>query len=128
MLIISFAWTTEAFTTGNKSCTRRSWNDRYAAMFKAGKQVQAWDKSPRNGGHQVGIISLTRDAYPERTSSMTEADYEAEGLAWLTEQGHLIQGRSPRQFFDDWKAADELVYVVRFQLLSLTRPKPVLGE
>ena len=119
MLIISFAWTTAALTSGNKTCTRRNWSDDYARMFRAGTKCQGWDRSPRIGGRQVAVISLTRDAYAQSTGSMTEADYEAEGLAWMEQTGKLIRGKTPRQFFEDWKAADELVYVVRFQLMQL---------
>jgi len=122
VLIVSFAWTTAALLAGAKSCTRRSWNDDYARRFKAGAVVQGWDRLPRVGGQQVAIIRLTTDPYLQRTSQMTEMDYRAEGLEWMEQNGILIRGKYPRQFFDQWKAADELVYVVRFQLMKRLVP------
>ena len=127
MLVISFAWTTAALLATEdgadvKTCTRRSWNDRYARMFRAGVQVQGWDRGPRFGGRQVVVISLIRDAYLERTSLMPDKDYRAEGLEWMEKQGILIRGKHPRQFWEDWKAANELVYVVRFQVMQRLVP------
>ena len=127
MLIISFAWTTAALLAVDdgldvKTCTRRSWNDDYARMFKAGTQVQGWDRSPRFKGQQVAVISLVQDAYPERTSMMPDEDYRREGLEWMEKQGILIRKLHPRDFWEQWKAADELVYVVRFQVLKRLAP------
>jgi hypothetical protein len=118
MLIISFGWTLAALLSGNKSCTRRNWNDGYARRFRCGMDVQAWDRLPRAGGQPVAIICLTADPYPERTSIMPEKDYAAEGLLWLEQKGLKIRGMEPRKFWEDWKDADEFVYVVRFQLIK----------
>ena len=49
---------------------------------------------------------------------MPAEDYENEGLAWMERQGMKIQGVSPREFWEHWKAADEVVYVVRFKKLE----------
>ena len=127
MLIISFAWTTPALlATENgkdvKVCTRRNWPESYARLFKAGRQVQGYDKGARVGGRPVAIISLTRDAYPERTSCAPDADYENEGLGWMERHGLLVGGVHPRDFWEQWKARDELVYVVRFQLMKRLVP------
>jgi len=135
MLIISFAWTTAALLATEegrdvKTCTRRSWNDGYARLFKAGTKAQAWDRSPRFKGDQVAVISLTQDAYLESTSMAPDEDYRREGLEWMEKQGIMIpvtyKGRklpmSPRQFWEQWKAADELVYVVRFQVMQRLAP------
>ena len=118
MLIIAFTWTTAAFLAGVKICTRRSWNEHYAAKFRAGMVLQGWNRGPRNGGHIQGIIKLTVKPYKENTSDMPEEDYENEGLAWMERQGILIQGKSPRVFWETWKQAAEDVYVVRFEKLK----------
>lgn len=136
MLIVSFAWTTAALLatwpdgSDVKTCTRRNWSDKYARLFKAGMDVQGWDRGPRVGGWQVAVVRLIADPYLERTSSMPDRDYKAEGLEWMEKQGILIRGKSPRQFWDDWKLADELVYVVRFQLVRRLAPVEayLLGE
>ena len=118
MLIISFAWTTDVLLSGNKSCTRRHWSEGYARQFRCGMECQGWDRGPRIGGRQVAVVRLMADPYLQRTSMMTEMDYAAEGLKWMEEQGMTIRGMEPREFWEQWKAADELVYVVRFQLVS----------
>ena len=119
MLIISFAWTTAALLAGAKSCTRRNWDDDYAWKFKAGMDVQGYDRGPRVGGRQVAIVRLIAAPYLERTGVMPERDYASEGLLWMEKKGIKIRGMEPREFWEKWKAADELVYVVRFQLMSV---------
>jgi len=122
MLIISFSWTVQALLAGHKSRTRRNWNDGYAMQFKAGQEVQGWDRLPRAGGRPVALIVMSAEPYLEPTSQMTEADYEAEGLLWMEQQGIMIRGKQPREFFEEWKMIDEVVYVVRFQLLKTLVP------
>ena len=61
---------------------------------------------------------MTQDVYPERTSQMPDSDYENEGLSWMERQNMKIQGITPRKFWEQWKLADELVYVVRFKKLE----------
>jgi len=138
MLIISFAWTTAALLAVEdgqdvKTCTRRNWTDSYARLFKAGVKAQGWDRSPRSHGQQVAVISLTRDAYLEKTNMAPDEDYRKEGLEWMEKQGIMVpatyEGRKmpmhPRRFWEQWKAADELVYVVRFQVLQRLAPASV---
>ena len=126
MKIISFAWTTPALLAGRKTCTRRNWNNNYARSFKLGEQEQAYDKSPRIGGQQVGIVRLVVE--PIYTMDMPEEDYEAEGLAWMEEQGLMVPVTDihsqkklpyhPRRFWEDWKAnITEPLWVVRFELV-----------
>lgn len=113
-MIITFAWTTAAVQAGRKCRTRRYWLPEYAARFKLGRPHKAYDRSPRNHGHCFATIELTREPYLQSTADMTEEDYEAEGLAWMEEQGLTIRGKTPRHFFEDWKARGEMVYVVCF--------------
>jgi len=122
--IISFAWTTGALLALRKRCTRRRWNDAYARRFKTGMEVQAYDRSPRIGGIPLAVIRLTCDPYLELTGQMPETDYEAEGLAWIEEKGLLIRGKHPWQFWREWKAANEEVYVVRFQEVKVLTVSP----
>jgi len=116
MKIISLAWTAGAFAAGRKSVTRRQWVDRYAALFRAGDICQAYDKSPRRHGKRIGyleIISVTR----EMMCQMPDSDYEAEGFAWMEEQGLQFRGVHPRLAFEQWRysGAAEKWWVIRFR-------------
>jgi len=82
MKIISFAWTTNAFLAGNKTETRRDWDDKYARSFHKGDIVQAYDKNPRAGGKLIGFIRLTEDPFKQWLHDMTDADEIAEGHLW----------------------------------------------
>ncbi len=119
MKIISFAWTTDALLAGAKTMTRRNWSDSFARSFKAGEVVAAYDRSPRIHGKQVATIRLTAAPYRQRTSRMKDDDFQAEGLGWMCLNHRLIQGKDPESFFSDWLEADETVWVVPFELVSL---------
>jgi hypothetical protein len=118
--LISFAWTTAALLAGAKCRTRRGWNDAYARKFIAaywnGDSVAAWDRLPQAHGRKIAEIILTREPFKQRTSQMTEQDYIAEGLAWMESKHLLIKGMLPRQFFEAWKALDDLLWVIDFKL------------
>jgi len=118
MKIISFAWTTPALLANRKTVTRREWSEDYARRFKADDLVAAYDKNPRNGGKQVATIRLTCDPYLEPPNQMPISDFEAEGFAYLAEQGMLFEGYDPRKFFQLWRAAIDPVWVIRFQKIS----------
>lgn len=86
MMIISFAWTTEALISGRKTVTRRYWSRRYAQRFHAGDLTQAYDRSPRYRGQQVAIIRLTRDPYTQSLDDLTDEDERKEGGLWGSAQ------------------------------------------
>lgn len=116
--IISFAKTTEALNAGRKTKTRRYWKDKYAQSFKVGDLCQAWDLSPRTGkGKFQRMIRLTKAPYKQKTSLMTEQDFEDEGFAFMQEHGILIDGETLREFFENWKKADTEPWVVEFELV-----------
>lgn len=115
-MIISYVWTISALLAGQKKRTRRHWADSYARRFLVGSTHQAYNKSPRVHGHQVGTVLITSTPFKQRTSLMTEEDYELEGLKYMEEQGLLIRGNiTPRSFFELWKAADDEVWVIDFE-------------
>ena len=120
MRIISFAWTTPALKALRKRCTRRSWDDAYALTWHAGDYGAAYDRLPRARGKQFGVVRLTQRPYKERTGAMPETDFDNEGLQWMDERHLLILGKTPRQFWDDWKAADEELWVIRFEIATVT--------
>ena len=116
-MIISYAWTTDALLAGRKTCTRRDWNRDYAARFLEGTVHDGYDRSPRIGGKKVANVRIERVPYPERTSLIPDADFEGEGLKFMEEKGLLIRGITPRQWFENWRASDEVLSVVRFKLV-----------
>ncbi|MFH1486621.1 MAG: hypothetical protein ABIH46_11165 [Chloroflexota bacterium] len=135
MRIVSFSWTTPALVALRKSCTRRDWPDSYARRFHAGQRVQAYDKSARHGGQAVAIIQLTMDPYKERTSEMPDQDYELEGFQYFdtfpqelpkNAGGPLLAKGTMQERFLAWRAADELLWVVRFRVLKLLTPRRIL--
>lgn len=117
MQIISFAWTTPALLAGAKTVTRRDWTDRHAAQFHKGDLVQAWDQSPRAGGHRVGVIHLTDDPRFEPLADMPDSDYQAEGFEWITKYDaappHRLLQATP-EGFAEWRASGRSMWVVRF--------------
>ena len=119
MLIISFAWTVPALLVRRKRCTRRDWSASYAAHFHKGDLVQAWDKSPRIGGKRIGTVRLTADPVQEYARDIPAADWENEGFAYLTGIGCTVHGRTPRDFWNGWKASPYLVWVVRFEIVDI---------
>jgi hypothetical protein len=118
--IISFAETTPALLAGRKTCTRRQWNPRYAAQFRPGDLVQAYDKNPRNGGKPVAVIEVL--GRPVLSTYLPETDWEAEGFAYMEEEGlTLFGGATPQQVWDQWKAFGGLrgLYEVRFKVVKV---------
>lgn len=122
MKIISFGWTWPALLAdGNlqKTVTRRDWDAKYAASFKAGELIQAYDRSPRFKGKQIATIRLIMAPYLEPISDMPDSDYEAEGFAYLATNRHLLPKSMPydvsREGFDTWRKSGERLWVIRFE-------------
>lgn len=119
MKIISFAWTSPALLAGEKTCTRRRWSAKYARLFHKGDLVQAYSRTPQYGGKRIAIIRLTCDPYLEFTGQAPGDDFKAEGFYWMEENDILVRGVMPTYFWDQWREDNELVYVVRFEVVSL---------
>lgn len=121
-MIISFGWTTPALLAGRKTVTRRDWNPKHAARFKAGMEIDAWNTSPRNvkgNPHKVATIRLTADPYLEWTDELEPGEYEAEGFAYLDSIGARVDGFTPGDFWEHWQFERSQLYVVRFELMSI---------
>lgn len=120
--IISFSWTTPALLAGEKTVTRRHWDAKYAAGFKAGDEVIAYDKSPRAGGKPVARLRLTQDVRLEPDGAAPDSDYDAEGFAFLYERPGKFRAFT-REDFDWWRQDGGESYVVRFEVVEiLARP------
>lgn len=113
-MILSFAWTTQAFLGGRKTVTRRSWAPRTMAAWQ-----RAWDEGRLEhdaadkvlfaGGKRIGKIRLTCRPYWERLADMPESDLEAEGGLWASLEDFIaLQGGDP----------EKQVAVVRFEKLD----------
>jgi hypothetical protein len=118
--IISFAWTTPALLAGKKTVTRRDWNPRYAATFRSGELVAAYDRQPRYRGKQVAVIRLTATPTLESTADAPEGDYAAEGFEYLAELGAKIDGLSAPALWRVWHWKPRDMWVVRFELVQIT--------
>lgn len=118
MKIISFAWVTPALLAGRKTVTRREWKDRHALRFHKGDLVAAYDRQPRHGGHQVGVLRLTAEPVKESTKLAPSEDYEAEGFAYMEEHGLKVDGWPARAVWRSWKLWPELRWTIRFELVE----------
>ena len=85
MRIISFGWTTEPFKAGAKTVTRWAWSDSCAGSFKLGERCQTYNRSPRFGGEQIGIVELAAYPHQQSTGLMPDEDFRAEGFQWMSE-------------------------------------------
>ena len=109
MKIISFAWTTDALLAGKKTVTRRDWNDKYAASFKKGDIVAAWDKCPRcKGAKKIGEVRLTKAPYKQWLHEVTDADEKKEGCLWGS-------GKAYREMMEKKLGGDKEVWVIEFE-------------
>lgn len=115
---ISYAWTTDALLARRKTCTRRDWSDDYAKRFPEGSIHNAYNRQARFGGKKVATVQIVLTPYPERSCDIPDEDFENEGFAYMEEKGLLIRGITPREFFDNWRESPQILYVVRFKLIS----------
>lgn len=88
-MILSFAWTTEAFLQGKKTVTRRFYGERQVKLWqsqwdKGNRTHKAYDKDVRAKGRHIGWFRLTERPYLERLGDMPESDLAAEGGLWET--------------------------------------------
>ena len=122
-MTISFAWTTPALLAGVKTVTRRDWEPEYAARFKAGQLVAAYDRQPRYRGRQVAMIRLMQAPYRQSTAEAPESDWEAEGFAFLESVGAKVDGMRPKVLWRAWHVFPREMWVVRFELVDVVGPQ-----
>lgn len=116
---ISFAWTTEALLVGAKTVTRRAWKDSYAFRFSQGNIVTAYDKRPDFGGKAVALLRLSQTPYKERSDKIPLVDWINEGFEYLQTRGKKVNGRTPKDFWEEWQAKPETLWVIRFEIVEL---------
>jgi hypothetical protein len=115
--IISVAWTAPAVRARVKTCTRRSWPDSYAALFRKGDIVQLYDKTPRAGGKLICLAKLTADPVKIWTGPLPIGDWENEGFDYLTEHGFTCGKLTPKELVDSWIANPDFMWVIRFEYI-----------
>lgn len=131
MRIISFAYTTPALLAGVKTVTRREWSADYAKSFAKSREIiAAYDRSPRFGGRKVAEIRLGGLPSLESTAEMPDEDYFLGGFHFLYTHPDCMprtlwgKPASRDDFslagFNRWRARDELMWVVRFELVRIT--------
>jgi hypothetical protein len=122
-MIISFARTTAALVARRKTVTRRLWKDSTATKFLPGSIHDAWSMSPRfmkKGARKIGrirILSVTK----EPTRCIPDEDWEAEGFAYMQEQGiDLGSETTVVECWNAWRSDPSLeTWVVRFETVSI---------
>jgi hypothetical protein len=122
-VIISFGWTTPALLAGQKTVTRREWNPKHAAKFKAGMLVDAWNTSPRNvhmNPRKVATIRIVEDPYLQSTRQIPDSEWDAEGFEYLSANGLNVDGKTPEALWFDWRRQgnEQRLYVVRFEVVE----------
>lgn len=84
-MILSFAWTSEDFSAGTKTATRRFYQPRQIDAWQRAWDIdptrhhEAWDKVPFAGGKRIGWFRLTRRPYLQPLCEMTINDLHKEG-------------------------------------------------
>ena len=112
-MIVSMAWTKDAYKAGCKTRTRRKWTDEYAKRFKINSLFQGYDKSPRFKGKRIGVSTIL-NIKKEHISLMPDEDYEKEGFKYMSDNNLKIWDKDPWEAFNDWRKTDETYYVVDF--------------
>ena len=113
---ISFAWTRRALEAGRKTVTRREWDRKYAAQFYVGQQLAALTRSKRRGGKQFATIKIASLYWEHVADADNEAEYEAEGLRWMEDEGKYVDGSPALIFWQAWRRRNPEVFVIRFAL------------
>jgi len=110
---ISFALTLHELLNGEKTQTRRAWQDDYARSFiryyEKGIEIPALNKGQYLGGQKVGKIRLTEKPYQQMLSEMSPGDLEKEGGMCTTVQEFIDR------FFE---GQDKLVWVIEFEFIA----------
>lgn len=107
---ISFGKTIDELVSGQKTQTRRAWQENYAKSFiryfEEGIAIPALSKGRHRGGHELGHIRLTERPYQQYLSEMSPID--------LQEEGGMVS--TPQEFIDGFfKGQDKSVWVLHFE-------------
>ncbi len=120
---ISFSRTINELISGNKTQTRRAWQDDYAKnfirYFDENIAIPALDKGRHRGGHELGFIKLTKRPYQQYLSEMSATD--------LQEEGGMVS--TVQEFIDTFfEGQDKLVWVLHFEFMSTPNTEALIEE
>ncbi len=125
-MILSFGWTWPAFVARAKTVTRRDWHFNYAFRWHVGRAFDAYDRSPRFGGRLIGRGQLLARPHLQPVRDMPDVDYVNEGFEWMClhpdvipRSGRAMFGNCSRAVFNAWRGGGEVLYVVRFEIISI---------
>lgn len=109
-MIISFAWTSDAFKDGTKTVTRRKWHPNHKKRFKKGALIHGWSKVPFAGGEFIGMARVTVDAYDQALKDMPDDHFEREGGTryW----------KDKAEYIEFMGGPDEVYTVIEFERIS----------
>lgn len=124
MKIVSMAYTTPSVIARAKTVTRRNWKPTYAKQFHEGDFIEAWSKSPRNGGKPIALLRLTADPVfePIRTEGLTEEENVAEILRLWNEEGFRYLDNDAEDLLGlarQWHETGRRYWTIRFEVLSI---------
>ena len=115
-MILSFGYTADRFY--QKTVTRRNWKERHAQQFikawREGKPIDAYDKSPRNGGKKIATIKLTTEPYQEALRDINSWEVAYEGYPELSKDEFIDK------FFPGFDTK-QLLWVIRFEVVSFAK-------
>lgn len=130
-MILSFHKTTAAVEARRKSVTRREWSDVYHERIvrrlkealnagMRGLEMQAWSASPHHKGHRIGTVLIT-SVTKEPTRKIPDSDWEAEGFAFMAENGiNVAADLTCERLWRLWRMdRAKVTSVVRFEIVSL---------
>ncbi|NEP08748.1 MAG: ParB N-terminal domain-containing protein [Symploca sp. SIO2C1] len=115
-MILSFGYTSDRFY--QKTVTRRKWKERHAQQFikawREGKLIDAYDKSPRNGGKKIATIKLTTEPYQEALGDINSWEVAYEGYPELSKDEFIDK-------FFPGEDTKQLLWVIRFEVVSFAK-------
>lgn len=106
--------------------TRRDWDDDYAARFRPGEIIQAYDRSPRHHGKPIALIRIV-SVRKESNREAPISDWEAEGFAWFCAHPDRLPKRDrvgylntiQPESFDLFRRSPGAMWVCRFELVEV---------
>ncbi len=116
---LQFGSLSTALLSGRKTVIRVPWSARRAVAFRPGEIVPAYDRRPREGGHQIALLRVLERPYHENSAHIPEPDYEAEGFVFMEETGATICNRAPRELWDELRREPRDLCVIRFQVVDI---------
>jgi len=125
-IVLNWEW--PPIVMRRKTVIRKVWTDRYALRIKKNRITNVYDRAPGSlvrRPQKIAEVLILQTPYKEPLNMMPDSDYEAEGLKFFCEYPYLLHGVMPldasRKAFDEWRRKSDIVYVFRFQVISVNK-------